>query len=39
MRLRARKNVVLPQPDGPISAVTFWPRIVSDAALMAWNVP
>ena len=24
MRLRERRNVDLPQPDGPISAVTFF---------------
>ena len=30
MRLSIRKNVDLPQPDGPISAVTAPARIVSD---------
>ena len=39
MRLKQRRNVLLPQPDGPISAVTWFsgmPRLMS---LSAWFVP
>ncbi len=39
MRLKQRRNVLLPQPDGPISAVTWFSGIVRLMFLSAWFVP
>ena len=39
MRSSARRKVDLPQPDGPISAVTCSDFIASEAFLIAWNDP
>ena len=39
MRLKQRRRVDLPQPEGPIRAVTrFW-GIGMDILSMAWKVP
>src|SRR5512145_1850457 len=40
MRLRQRRNVLLPQPDGPMIAVTVWGGMASDTSFTAavrWN--
>ena len=39
MRLIERRKVDFPQPDGPISAVTFCARIVIDTSSTARNEP
>ena len=39
MRSSARMKVDLPQPEGPISAVTCSDFMVSEACLIAWNAP
>src|SRR5437764_15006506 len=39
MRLMARRNVDLPQPDGPIMAVTCLGSMVMLTSAMAWVVP
>ena len=39
MRLKQRRNVLLPQPDGPISAVTWFSGITRLMFLSAWFVP
>ncbi len=39
MRLRMRKNVDLPQPDGPISAVTLPGSMVSETRSSTLCVP
>src|SRR5205085_5308942 len=39
MRLRARRNVDLPHPDGPISAVTCLGSTVMLMSFRAWNEP
>ena len=39
MRLKQRRNVLLPQPDGPISAVTWFSGIEMLMSLSAWLVP
>src|SRR5512137_2818663 len=39
MRLKQRRNVLLPQPDGPISAVTWCSGIARLMFLSAWFVP
>ena len=35
MRLRQRSNVLLPQPDGPMNAVTWFLRIVIETSRSA----
>ena len=39
MRLKQRRNVLLPQPEGPISAVTCFSRISMLRFLSALNSP
>ena len=39
IRFRVRSTVVLPQPDGPMNAVTLRGRTVSDTSATAWNAP
>src|SRR3954471_11752883 len=39
MRLRARRNVDLPHPDGPMSAVTCLGSTVMLMSASAWNEP
>ena len=39
MRLKQRRNVLLPQPDGPISAVTWFSGMTRLMFLSAWLVP
>ena len=39
MRLKQRRNVVLPQPEGPISAVTRFSRISILTFFSACTVP
>ncbi len=39
MRLKQRRNVLLPQPDGPISAVTWFSGITRLMFFSAWFVP
>src|SRR5512137_133760 len=39
MRLKQRRNVLLPQPDGPISAVTWCSGITRLMFLSAWLAP
>ena len=39
MRLKQRRNVVLPQPEGPISAVTRFSRISMLRLFSACTVP
>ena len=39
MRLKQRSSVDLPQPEGPISAVTRFCGIGIVIRSMAWNVP
>src|SRR5262249_5960611 len=39
MRLKQRRNVLLPQPDGPISAVTWFSGTASVMLRSAWFVP
>ena len=39
MRLIERRKVDLPQPDGPINAVTFCDRIVIETSSTARNEP
>src|SRR2546422_8394368 len=39
MRLRQRRNVVLPHPDGPISAVTVWVGNKIDTSLTTARRP
>jgi len=39
IRLKQRRNVLLPQPDGPISAVTWFSGITRLMFLSAWLVP
>ena len=37
IRFRVRSTVVLPQPDGPMNAVTLRGRTDSDTSATAWN--
>ena len=39
IRLKQRRNVLLPQPDGPISAVTWFSAIGMLMSFSAWLVP
>jgi hypothetical protein len=39
MRLKQRRSVDLPQPDGPMKAVTVARRISMLMFFSAWNVP
>ena len=39
MRLSERRNVDLPQPEEPISAVTLFGSIVMFTSWTAWNAP
>jgi hypothetical protein len=39
MRLKVRSSVDLPQPDGPMKAVTFFSGISRLMPLRAWNLP
>ena len=39
MRLKERSSVLLPQPEGPMMAVTLWSGTSSDTCLRAWCVP
>ncbi len=39
MRLKQRRNVLLPQPDGPISAVTWFSGITRLMSFSAWFAP
>ena len=39
MRLNTRSNVDLPQPEGPIKAVTFFSGISRLMFFSAWNLP
>jgi hypothetical protein len=39
MRLRIRRNVDFPQPDGPMSAVTRPAGIVSETRSRTWWLP
>jgi hypothetical protein len=39
MRLKQRRKVDLPQPEGPISAVTFLSYIGMLTPFSAWNDP
>ena len=39
MRLKQRRNVLLPQPEGPISAVTWFSAIGRSMFFSAWLVP
>lgn len=37
--LKVRSSVDLPQPDGPMKAVTCFSGICSEMFLRAWNLP
>ena len=39
MRLKERSSVLLPQPEGPMMAVTLCPGTSSVTCLSAWCVP
>ncbi len=39
MRLKQRRNVDLPQPEGPISAVTWFSWMGIEIDFSAWNLP
>ncbi|MNK45083.1 hypothetical protein D3C87_638340 [compost metagenome] len=39
MRLNVRSSVDLPQPDGPMKAVTFFSWIDMFTLRIAWNLP
>ena len=39
MRLKVRSSVDLPQPDGPMNAVTWFFAMSSDTFLRAANLP
>ena len=39
MRLKQRRNVDLPQPEGPISAVTWYSCTGIEIDFSAWNLP
>ncbi len=39
IRLSERRNVVLPQPEEPISAVTWFGSIVMSTSATAWKSP
>ena len=39
MRLKTRSKVDLPQPDGPMKAVTLFSGISRLMPLSAWNLP
>ena len=39
IRLKTRNNVDLPQPDGPMNAVTFFSAICRLMFFSAWNLP
>ena len=39
MRLNERSSVLLPQPDGPMIAVTLCAGIASDTDFSAWCAP
>lgn len=39
MRLKVRRSVDLPQPDGPMKAVTRPSGMASVMCLRAWNLP
>ena len=39
MRLKVRSSVLLPQPDGPMKAVTFLSGISMLTFFSAWNEP
>jgi len=39
MRLKQRSSVDLPQPEGPISAVTLWSWIGMETFFNAWKAP
>ncbi len=39
IRLSVRSTVVLPQPDGPMNAVTLRGRTDSETSATAWNAP
>jgi hypothetical protein len=39
MRLKLRSTVLLPQPDGPISAVILRRAILRPTSLTAWKPP
>ena len=39
MRLKIRRSVDLPQPDGPMKAVTLFAMIGIDTSWIAWKPP
>jgi len=39
MRLKVRSSVDLPQPEGPMKAVTFFSGMSRLMLLRAWNLP
>ncbi len=39
IRFSVRSSVDLPQPDGPMNAVTFFSGISSEMFFSAWNLP
>jgi hypothetical protein len=39
MRLKVRSSVDLPQPDGPMKAVTFFSGMSRLMPFSAWNLP
>ena len=39
MRLKVRSSVDLPQPDGPMKAVTFFSGMSRLMPLSAWKLP
>ena len=39
IRFSERRNVLFPQPDGPMIAVTAWGRIDIDTSFTALNAP
>ena len=39
MRLSVLRNVDLPQPDGPMSAVTWLTSMLRETPLRAWKSP
>ena len=39
MRLKVRSSVDLPQPDGPMKAVTFFSGMSRLMFFSAWNLP
>ena len=39
MRLKVRSSVDLPQPDGPMKAVTFFSGMSRLMCLSAWKLP